>query len=146
MRDISVVVLTGRLTKDSALRYTKGGTPIASFSLAVNRSVKHGDAWEDEASFFDIDFWGKAAEAVNRYLVKGQQVGVEGELRQDRWGQDGQSRSKVVVNATNVRLLGGQGSTQTGRGVAQDGQGRQNAMAGQEGGTAGDSFDDDIPF
>lgn len=42
MRDINSVVLVGRLTKDSALRYTKGGTPIASFSLAVNRSVKYG--------------------------------------------------------------------------------------------------------
>lgn len=148
MRDINVVVLVGRLTRDSALRYTKGGTPIASFSLAVNRSVKHGDEWKDEASFIDIDWWGKGAEAVNRYLVKGQQVGVEGELRQDRWEQDGAARSKVVVNATNVRLLGGngQGSTQTGRGVAQDGRGGQNAVAGQESGTAGDSFDDDIPF
>jgi len=42
VRDINSVVLVGRLTKDSALRYTKGGTPIASFSLAVNRSVKYG--------------------------------------------------------------------------------------------------------
>ena len=146
MRDINVVVLVGRLTRDSELKYTKSGMPIARFSLAVNRSRKQGEEWVDETSFFDIDFWGKGAEAVNRYLMKGQQVGVEGELRQDRWEQDGQSRSKVVVNATNVRLLGGngQGSTQTGRGVAQDGQGRQNAPAGQEGGTAGDSFDDDI--
>ena len=76
MRDINVVVLVGRLTRDSELKYTKSGMPIARFSLAVNRSKKQGDEWIDEACFFDIDFWGKAAEAINRYLLKGQQVGV----------------------------------------------------------------------
>jgi len=97
-RDINVVVLVGRLTRDSELKYTKSGMPIARFSIAVNRSRKQGEEWVDETSFFEIDFWGKGAEAVNRYLVKGQQVGVEGELRQDRWEQDGQQRQKVVVN------------------------------------------------
>ena len=89
MRDINVVVLVGRLTRDAELKYTKSGTAIVRFSLAVNRSRKQDDQWIDETSFFDIDFWGKGAEAVNRYLTKGQQVAVEGELRQDRWEQDG---------------------------------------------------------
>ena len=106
MRDINSVVLVGRLTKDAALKYTSGGTAISSFSIAVNRSVKSGDEWKDEASFFDVSYLGKAAEGVNKYLTKGQQVALEGELRQDRWEQDGQTRSKVVVNASNVRLVG----------------------------------------
>ncbi len=153
MRDINVVVLVGRLTRDSELKYTKSGMPIARFSLAVNRSRKQGEEWVDETSFFDIDFWGKGAEAVNRYLIKGQQVGVEGELRQDRWEQDGQSRNKVVVNATNVRLLGSASSGQ-GNGGYQKQQSAPSAGAGeQRGGGASqqppsgtDSFDDDIPF
>lgn len=157
MRDINVVVLVGRLTRDSELKYTKSGMPVARFSLAVNRSKKQGEEWVDEASFFDIDFWGKGAEAVNRYLIKGQQVGVEGELRQDRWEQDGAARSKVVVNATNVRLLGGAaqgtGSTQG----ASQGNGhdeaapdaarpRQYAQASGPAITPDENFDDDIPF
>lgn len=157
MRDINVVVLVGRLVRDSELKYTKSGMPVARFSIAVNRSRKQGDEWVDEVSFFDVDFWGKGGEAVNRYLVKGQQVGVEGELRQDRWEQDGAQRSKVVVNATNVRLLSGaaqgQGSTQ---GAAQ-GNGhdeaapdaakpRQYAPATGPQIQASDQFDDDIPF
>ena len=154
MRDINVVVLVGRLTRDSELKYTKSGMPIARFSLAVNRSRKQGEEWVDETSFFDIDFWGKGAEAVNRYLIKGQQVGVEGELRQDRWEQDGQSRSKVVVNATNVRLLGSASSGQGNGGYQRPQQAAPSAGAGeQRGGGASqqppsgtDSFDDDIPF
>jgi single-strand DNA-binding protein len=110
--------------------------PIARFSLAVNRSVKQGDEWKDEASFFDIDYWGKAAEAVNRYLVKGQQVGVEGELRQDRWEQDGQPRQKIVINAQNVRLLG-QGATQGQQVAKQPAQQQAQSV---------DTFDDDIPY
>jgi len=133
MRDINVVVLVGHLTRNGELKYTKSGMPIARFSLAVNRSVKQGDEWKDEASFFDVDYWGKGAEAVNRYLTKGQQVGVEGELRQDRWEQDGQARSKVIINATNVRLLG------TPRGADS-----RPATTAQR--VAPDAFDDDIPF
>lgn len=152
MRDISVVVLTGRLTKDSTLQYTKSGTPISRFSIAVNCSVKQGDEWKDEASFFEIDYWGKGAEGVNRYLTKGQQVGVEGELRQDRWEQDGQSRSKIIVNASNVRLLG-QGGAQGQSGGNSHQEGQQSPAGANEPGAAAkpttppaDDFDDDIPF
>lgn len=147
MRDINTVVLIGRLTRDSELKYSKSGMPIARFSLAVNRSRKKGEEWVDEVSFFEVDYFGKGAEAVNRYLTKGQQVGVEGELRQDRWEQDGQPRSKVVVNATNVRLLGQQGgkdapgSTQGAQGVKQPSQEQAGAVA-----QVVDAFDDDIPF
>jgi single-strand DNA-binding protein len=153
MRDINVGVLVGRLTRDSELKYTKSGMPIARFSLAVNRSRKQGEEWVDETSFFDIDFWGKGAEAVNRYLIKGQQVGVEGELRQDRWEQDGQSRSKIVVNAANVRLLGsasgqGNGGYQKQQQTAPSSGGGEQRGGGfsQQPSSGADSFDDDIPF
>ena len=154
MRDINVVVLVGRLTRDSDLKYTKSGMPIARFSLAVNRSRKQGEEWVDETSFFEIDYWGKGAEAVNRYLVKGAQVGVEGELRQDRWEQDGQSRSKVVVNATNVRLLGSAGNADSRPANASAGaQGQNYTSNGQSAqprpqhvAQVADAFEDDIPF
>lgn len=154
MRDINVVVLVGRLTRDSELKYTKSGMPIARFSIAVNRSKKQGEEWVDEVSFLEIDFWGKGAEAVNRYLTKGQQVGVEGELRQDRWEQDGQARSKVIVNASNVRLLGnapagqGGGSYQKPQQAApyDEGAEQRGASGASQPPQAADTFDDDIPF
>lgn len=154
MRDINVVVLVGRLTRDSELKYTKSGMPIARFSLAVNRSRKQDDQWVDETSFIDIDFWGKGAEAVNRYLTKGQQVAVEGELRQDRWEQDGQPRSKIVVNASNVRLLGsaqgGQGSGYSGRAQSGGSEAANSERVlpsnGSQASKPVDTFDDDIPF
>jgi len=107
MTDTNLVVLIGRLTRDAELKYTQGGMPVCKFSIAVNKSKKNGDTWEDVANFFDIVLWGKQGETLNQYLVKGKQVAVEGELHQNRWEQDGQSRSKVEIMASNVQLLGG---------------------------------------
>ena len=118
--DLNSVILIGRLTRDVELKYTSGGMAIASFAIAVNRRRKNGAQWVEEASFFDINLFGKSAEGLKQYLVKGKQVAIEGELRQDRWEQDGQPRSKVVVVANNVQLLGGHGNN-TQQGVSEGG-------------------------
>jgi len=160
MKDVNIVVLVGRLTRDAELKYTNSGMPICRFSVAVNRSRKQGDQWVDEASFFEVDYWGKGGEAVNQYLTKGKQVAVEGELKQDRWEQDGQSRSKVIVNANNVQLLGSSGGggggsyeraapreAGAGQGFARPARSApgQSADGGPGPGKA-DEFTDDIPF
>ena len=104
--DINVVILVGRLTRASELKYTNGGTAVCKFSIAVNRRKKSGDQYVDEVSYFDIVLWGKIGESLTQYLQKGQQVAVHGELRQNRWEQDGQSRSKIEIIASNIELLG----------------------------------------
>ena len=105
--DINVVVLVGRLTRDCELKSTPQGTSVCRFSIAVNRRKRTGDRWEDEVSYFDVVLWGRSAETLNPYLQKGRQVSIEGELRQNRWEQDGKTNSKVEVVANNVQLLGG---------------------------------------
>jgi len=105
MADVNNVVLIGRLTRDAELKYTAGGQAVNKFSIAVNRRKKDGVQWEDEANFFDIVLWGKQGENLNQYLKKGKMIAVNGELRQDRWQQDGQNRSKIEVVANYVQLL-----------------------------------------
>ena len=107
MNDMNIVAINGRLTKDAEIKYTSGGMAIATLSLASNRSVKKGDKWEDEANFFDCTMFGKSAEAVKQYLTKGQQVSISGELRQERWEKDGQSRSRVTIIVNHLQLVGG---------------------------------------
>ena len=107
MAGINHVVLVGNLTRDAELKFTNAGLAISKFSLAVNRRTKKGDTWQDEVDFFDAVFMGKGAEAVSQYLLKGKQVGIQGELRQNRWEQEGQKRSKVEIFVTNLQLLGG---------------------------------------
>ena len=97
--------------------------------------------------FFDVVLWGRQGEAINQFLQKGKTVGVDGELRQDRWQQDGQQRSKIEIVASNVQLLGGSpGQGSSGNGAGSSGQG-QNFPAGRgEQNQANDNFADDIPF
>ena len=110
--DINMVTVVGRLTKDPELKYTNSGTAVAKYSIAVNRKKRNGDNWEDEVSYFDVVVWGKQGEAIQQYLNKGKQIAISGELRQNRWEQDGQKRSKVEIIANNVQLLGGDKSGQ----------------------------------
>ncbi|MDR2418188.1 MAG: single-stranded DNA-binding protein [Treponema sp.] len=163
MTDLNHVVLIGRLTRDAELKYTANGQSVCKFSIAVNRRRKNGDQWLDEANFFDIVVWGRQGETLNQYLIKGKLVGVDGELRQDRWEQDGQNRSKVEVVANNLQLLGGNplsGSPGSGGGAMPPspsyGQGSyqerrnespyQGPPVREPQGNNGDSFADDIPF
>ncbi len=149
--DINRVVLVGRLTRDAELKYTNSGLAICAFSVAVNSSRKQGDEWVEEANFFDITVFGRQGEAIQRYLVKGQQVGVDGRLKQDRWQtQEGQNRSKVGIIADNVRLLGsapGGGQGRSG-GMGAPGGATGGASGGYEGPQSdpGDDFPDQIPF
>jgi len=151
--DINRVVLVGRLTRDAELKSISSGQAVCKFSIAVNRARKVGDQWEEEANFFDIVLWGKRGEALSQYLTKGKTIGVDGELRQDRWQQDGQNRSKVEIIANNVQFLGGNpGSSGSGGGSDYEsrrpqGQGQGQGQSWQSGdGPAEDSFADDIPF
>jgi single-strand DNA-binding protein len=107
MADVNHVILIGRLTRDAELKYTSAGAAVCKFAIAVNRRVKQGEQWAEEASFFDVVLWGRSGESLNQYLVKGKQVAVEGELHQNRWEKDGQTQSKVEIIADNVQLLGG---------------------------------------
>jgi single-strand DNA-binding protein len=145
MADINHVVLVGRLTREAELKYTAGGQAVCKFSIAVNRRKKNGDQWEDEANFFEIVVWGKQGESIHPYLTKGKMVGVDGELRQDRWQQDGQNRSKVEIIAGYVQLLSGSSQDRQG------GQGKAsseppNSGPSNDSSSRDESFADDIPF
>ena len=112
MNDLNHVVLIGNITRtvgetQNSFGYLQNGTCRANVSIAVNRSVKKGDEWGDEVSYFDIVIWGKIAESLKKYLVKGQKIAVEGVLKQERWQtQNGENKSRVVINAQNVQLIG----------------------------------------
>ena len=144
MTDVNSVVLIGRLTRDAELKYTSSGVAICKFSLAVNRSKKSGDRWEDEVSFFDCTSFGRSAEAVSQYMTKGKQIGIQGELRQDRWEKDGQSRSKVEVIANTVQLLGSPSGGSGGGGSFQ--RQKPAEKSGNETAYSDSNFEDDIPF
>ncbi len=154
MTDLNRVILIGRLTRDAELKYTTGGQAVCKFALAINRRKKSGDQWVEEVNFFDIVLWGRSGEAINQYLIKGKQIAVEGELRQDRWEQDGQNRSKVEIVANNVQLLGGGAGSSPATGASPQRErkneynrsGTENDQFGGSDSSTQDDFTDDIPF
>lgn len=104
---INRVNITGNLTRDPELRATAGGTQVLSFGVAVNdrrRNAQTGE-WEDYPNFVDCTMFGTRAEAVSRFLAKGNKVAIEGKLRYSSWERDGQKRSKLEVVVDEIELM-----------------------------------------
>lgn len=100
------VVLVGRLTKDPELRYIPGtGTPVASFTLAINREYTKKDGTQ-EADFIPVQIMGKAAEFCANYIIKGRLVAIQGSIRVDRYQtQSGENRTFTKVTARGIKTL-----------------------------------------
>ena len=159
MSDLNVWIGEGRLTRDCGsnerdfgyIQNGGDGMAVATVSIAVNRNRKKNGEYVEEVSYFDVKIYGKTAEGLKQYLKKGQLIRVEGMLKQDRW-QDkntGNNMSKIYINATSVRLIGGKKEDNQ-NGYQQSGapkftsvnNGYQNQlMNNQQGG-----FKEDIPW
>lgn len=107
--DINSVIVLGNLTRDVEVSYTSGGTPVGKMSIASNKSKKQADgSWGTETSFFDVTLFGKAAESLKPYLVKGKKIAVNGSLKQDRWKDtEGNNKSRVYIVADQIQFAGG---------------------------------------
>ncbi len=105
------VVLIGRLTRDPELRYTGNNTPVATFTLAVNRPFSNQQG-EREADFINIVVWRKQAENVKNFVTQGSQVAVEGRIQTRSYDDaNGQKRYVTEVIADNVEFLGSKNSS-----------------------------------
>ena len=97
------IILMGRLTRDPELRHTQAGTPVASFSLAVDRDFKDKATGEKGTDFIDIVAWRQTAEFVSRFFTKGRMAVVEGRLQLRDWtDRDGNKRRTAEVLAEHV--------------------------------------------
>lgn len=100
MNNLNSVIINGNLTSDCKLERGKNGTAYGGFCIAVNRSVKKGDNWEEVTSFFEVKAFGKLFESQHPYLKKGTNVTVDGSLIQD----SGEKRHKVVIQSDTLYL------------------------------------------
>ena len=97
------IILMGRLTRDPELRHTQTGTPVASFSLAVDRDFKDRNTGEKATDFIDIVAWRQTGEFVSRYFTKGRMAVVEGRLQIRDWtDKEGNKRRSAEVVADQV--------------------------------------------
>ena len=93
------ITIMGRLTRDPELRYTQSQTPVASFTLAVDRDFGNRDGGEKQTDFIDCVAWRQTAEFVSKYFTKGRMAVVSGRLQIRDWTdrEGGKRRSAEVV-------------------------------------------------
>lgn len=146
MTDINHTIVIGRLVRDGDFGYITSGTARLNISIAVNESRKGQNGWTDYPNYFDVTIWGKTAENLKPYLIKGKQVAIEGHLQQQRWEKDGQKFSKIVIIADNVELCGGREGNGQSAPAPQQSAPQQNNAPEYSQPTLGDEFPEDIPF
>lgn len=102
-----MVALTCRLTRDAETRTTNSGTSVSSLRVAFTDRDKVNGEWTDRSNFADVTLWGN--DGVLQYLTKGRQIVVTGRLRFEEWqAKDGGTRSRLLIVADRVQLVGGQ--------------------------------------
>jgi len=98
----ATTTLIGNLVRDPELKFTASGRAVCNLGMAVNRRWQQNNEWKEEVSFFDVTVWGPLGENVASSVEKGTRVIVTGRLEQQRWEQEGATRSKVVLVADAV--------------------------------------------
>ena len=131
------VHIIGNLTRDAEVRRTQSGVPVANIYVAVTnkkRDPQTGE-WGNEPCFIDCTLFGRRAEALEQYLVKGKEVAIDGHLVYSQWeAKDGSGkRTKLELYVEDIKLLGGRDNANQGQK-----QYSQPSLSPYE--------DDDIPF
>jgi single-strand DNA-binding protein len=97
--------VTGNLTREPEIRYTREGHANTVLGVAVNRRWQDRDTkeWEETTSFIDVVCWRELAENVALSLAKGTRVVVSGRMEQRTWEtEEGERRSKIEIVADDL--------------------------------------------
>ena len=129
------IVLMGRLTRDPELRYTQSQTPVASFSLAVDRDFGRGE--EKQTDFIDCVAWRQTGEFVSKYFQKGSMAVVSGRLQIRDWtDKDGGKRRSAEVVVDNVYF----GESKRREGESRDNYGPRDSYGSRDNYSSRDSY------
>ena len=147
-RGINKVILVGNLGADPEVRYTAGGTAIASLSIATSEqwTDKQSGQKQERTEWHRVKLFGRLAEIAGEYLKKGRQVYVEGSLRTDKYtDKQGVERYSTDIIAIELQMLGGDGGKQEGSRRAPSRQDHNDYSNQGASSRHGDDFDDDLP-
>lgn len=159
-RGVNKVILVGNLGQDPEIKYLPSGAAAANISIATSETWKDKQSGQQQerTEWHRVCAFGKLAEIMGEYLLKGSKVYVEGSLRTRKWqGQDGQDRYTTEIVASELQMLDSRGDgqrsqgDQSGHAKPAPSQGGQSAPSVQQASAPAprvgfDDFDDDIPF
>lgn len=133
MRTVNKSILVGHIGQDPEIRYTQSGTAVANLSLATtSRKKSQSGEWTETTHWHNLVAFGKLAEIVSQYVVKGAKLYVDGAIEYQEWEKDGIKRMATKIVANEISLLS---SNQEPQNTSKNGAG-----------TSGDDLSDDIPF
>jgi single-strand DNA-binding protein len=143
-RDLNKVMVIGRLGRDPEMRYTPGGSPVTTFTVAASRQWKDSSGeTREETEWFNIVAWNKLAEICKDYLRKASRVYIEGRLQTRQWqDQDGQTHYRTEVIASDMIILDGRAA----RDSASDEYDPRPSLRPTPPRPSQDIGDEDIPF
>jgi single-strand DNA-binding protein len=148
MASVNKVILVGNIGADPETRYMPNGDAVTNIRLATTETWKEKETGEkrEQTEWHRVVFFRQLAEIAAKYLKKGSQVYVEGQLKTRKWqGQDGQDRYTTEIVANEMKMLGNKAAgAATGTSAAS----AARAMGGGAGNAApaAADFEDDIPF
>ena len=157
MGSVNKVILVGNLGRDAEVRYTQGGAAVATLNMATTEvwNDKQSGQRQERTEWHRVVVWGRQAETLQEYLLRGRQIYVEGRLQTRQWDdRDGNKRYTTEVRADRVVLLSSRGGEpgrdgEAGRGAdTGDMQpaNRSDPPAAPAPDGAAELTDDDIPF
>jgi single-strand DNA-binding protein len=129
------LILAGTVGRDAELRRTNNGDAVLNFSLAIDNG-KDKDGNKREATWFDCSLWGKRAEALQSYVLKGGKLTVTGRPS----AREHNGKVYLGCNVQELTFMGG------GNRDSQQGGGYDQSPQGHGGQSGGSDFDDEIPF
>lgn len=159
-RSLNKAIIIGNLGSDPEVRSTGGGSRVAQFSVATSRRwTTNSGEQQEKTEWHRIVVWGKLVDVVEKYLRKGQQVYIEGEIQYRQYeDKEGVTKYTTEINARELMMLGGREGGGGGGGYGGGAPTRERASAGGGAGKGGrggdyDDFqpppfgdDDDLPF
>jgi single-strand DNA-binding protein len=106
---LNAITLVGHAGRDPEIRFFESGTVVANFTVAVNKPGR-----DEPPDWFNIEIWGKQAQVAADYVRKGSLVGIVGRMTSEQWTDrnTGEVRSKPLVKAERLALLGSKAGTQ----------------------------------
>ena len=147
MGTVNKVIIVGNLGRDAEVRRTPSGAAVSTISVATTEvwTDKSSGERQEKTEWHRVVIWGKTAETLEQYLLKGRQVYVEGKLQTRKWqDRDGNDRYTTEIRSDRIVLLGGRGGG--GGGESGDYGSRGSSAGGSAPTPAPELTEDDIPF
>ena len=110
---VNKVILIGNLGADPEIRYTQSGSAVANIRVATTETWTKDGEKEEQTEWHRVVAFGRLAEIMGEWLVKGSKVYLEGKIQTRKWqDRDGNDRYTTEIVAREMKMLTSKGNAQ----------------------------------